>query len=243
MKILCVIPARGGSKGLPGKNFVDFCGRPLVHWPILYVKNSGLDIDILVFSDDAQAKALTSEFGNVCWVKRDAQNATDTATTESALREALEKAERKRNIQYDGLLFLTCTEIFRDPKWIKEAYNLFVTEKYDSVFMGSETYKNYWRKHLDQYERFDEGMRIHGNRQEKDPFFQENTGLLCFTKASFIRKGLRIGDKVRIISDSSIPYNSDVHAAEDLAYARLLLRHLTENRMVGSELFEEFGVC
>ena len=120
MKILCIIPARAGSKGLPNKNVANFQGRPLIHWPILYVLESGIDLDLLVYTDGKEIADAAEELGEFTPVSRCQSLSLDTTTTEVTLRRALEQMEIYHNVKYDCVLFLTCTEIFRDLDWLNQ---------------------------------------------------------------------------------------------------------------------------
>lgn len=240
MSTLCIIPARAGSKGLPGKNVIDFAGRPLIQWPLLYVQKSGLDCDILVYTDGEDIAAAAKELGDVCPFLRPPDISLDTTTTEDTLRQALMDMEAYKNRSYQNVLFLTCTEVFRDQRWLSTAYDLMCSKSLDSVFVADQTYKNFWSIRKDSMpQRIDPKMKVHGNRQEKVPLLQENSGLLCFTKASVIKSGFRIGDKVEIIKNTTVPFNADIHTHHDLQYANLLLSFYRQYDKSVTKLFDE----
>ena len=62
-KILCVISARGGSKGLKNKNFKDFCGKPLIAWSILQAKNSKYIQDVFISTDSDKISKVSKKYG------------------------------------------------------------------------------------------------------------------------------------------------------------------------------------
>ena len=224
-KTLAIIPARAGSKGLPGKNYTNFLGRPLIHWPILYLMESNIEMDILVYSDCTIVRKCADELGSFTEIRRHSDVSGDTTTTENTLTSALNQMEDHVGYSYDRVAFITCTEVFRDLAWIKECFRKHNTGKYESVFVGKPTHKNFWEEGIQGHpKRIKPEMKFHGNRQQKSPMWQEDTGLFCITDAMFLRRGLRIGDKVFIVDSSSVPINADIHSEIDLLHARMLFK-------------------
>lgn len=85
---ICVIPARGGSKRIPGKNIKDFCGKPIIAWSIEVAKASGLFESVLVSTDDAEiAKVATAWGAEVPFVRPD-EIANDYAGTTEVIAHA-----------------------------------------------------------------------------------------------------------------------------------------------------------
>lgn len=79
--VLAVIPARGGSRGLPRKNVLQFCGRPLIAWTIAAALESGVAGRVIVSTDDEEIAAVAREAGAEVPFLRPAELATDEATT------------------------------------------------------------------------------------------------------------------------------------------------------------------
>lgn len=117
--ILCVIPARGGSKGLPGKNKKHLNGKPLILWTIDAAKRSKYIKKIVVSSDDKDILDMANQYGVTC-VKRSAEFATDTASTADVIKEVMAKAEKT----YRYILLLQCTSPLRTTAQIDEAIEL-----------------------------------------------------------------------------------------------------------------------
>jgi CMP-N-acetylneuraminic acid synthetase len=61
--IIAIIPARGGSKGIPKKNIMDFCGKPLIAWTIEQAKDSSLIDDVYVSTDDEEIASISRKYG------------------------------------------------------------------------------------------------------------------------------------------------------------------------------------
>lgn len=101
--ILVVIPARGGSKGLPGKNIKNLCGKPLIAYSIDVARSITSDDNICVSTDDKKIIDAVENYGLLVPFVRPTELATDTATTNDVLLHALDFYE-KRGKHYSRLL-------------------------------------------------------------------------------------------------------------------------------------------
>lgn len=223
---LCLILARGGSKGLPNKNVLDLMGKPLIAWPIIYALKSLLITDVVVSTDSEQIAQIARNFGAKVPFIRPESLAGDMATTESVLQHGLEYMEKTENKTYEYCVFLTATDIFRPEGLIEEGIEILENDlSIDSFFVGQKTTKNYWEEDSNgNWSRVREWMSKYGSRQTRNYIVREDTGLGCVTRARFWRNGRRIGDKVhiKIIEDSFSAI--DIHTFEDLALANFGLR-------------------
>ena len=127
MKILALIPARGGSKRLPGKNIKLLGGVPLIAWSICAAQKSGCCSDVVVSTDDASIEKISREYGVVVPWLRPAQLSTDTASTVEVAIHALNSYEAE-NGTVDGLLLLQPTSPFRSAETISLAVKMFIEE-------------------------------------------------------------------------------------------------------------------
>ena len=128
MRILVLIPARGGSRRLPGKNIRKLGGKPLIVWSIELAKGIAEACDILVSTDDPAIAAVCTEAGALLPWLRPAELATDTASSVDAALHALEWYEAEKGA-VDGLLLLQPTSPFRTKETVRKGIELFV--KYD----------------------------------------------------------------------------------------------------------------
>src|SRR4051812_30272931 len=110
MKTVCIIPARGGSKGIPRKNLIDFCGKPLISWSIAQARNSKFISDVFVTTDIREIAQQSETFGAKI-IQRPDELATDTASSEAALIHAVDEIEKKGKI--DLVVFLQATSPIR----------------------------------------------------------------------------------------------------------------------------------
>jgi CMP-N,N'-diacetyllegionaminic acid synthase len=136
--VVCVICARGGSKGLHRKNLRLLDGEPLIARPIRHAQQSGVVDEIIVSTDDSEIAEVAKSFGAKVPFIRPFSLSGDLATTESTIQHALLEFESISNCKFDIGVHITATDVFRDPNWIKDAVNLL---KSDSTFGTSNTKK------------------------------------------------------------------------------------------------------
>ena len=98
MNVACIIPARGGSKGIPNKNIYDFAGKPLIYWSIKQaLASSMINCDVYVSSDSDEILDLSEQFG-AHPIQRPDDLSTDFATSESALIHAQNEISKASEI-------------------------------------------------------------------------------------------------------------------------------------------------
>ena len=120
-RLLAVIPARGGSKGLPGKNLRPFAGLPLIAHSILFAKLCPQISRCLVSTDSTEIAETAKRFGAEAPFVRPAQLAQDTSPLWPVLQHALAWAERQDGTPYDALLLLDPTSPAREPSDVRGA--------------------------------------------------------------------------------------------------------------------------
>lgn len=140
MRILVVIPARGGSKGIPHKNIKLLNGKPLIHYTIDVARAIVGDDDICVSTDDTEIIQCVEQTGLKVPFVRPAELATDTAGTYEVLLHALNFYE-KQGRMYDVVLLLQNTSPFRTANQVKEALSLY-RENVDMVVSVKECAAN-----------------------------------------------------------------------------------------------------
>jgi len=230
VKTIAIIPARGGSKGLPNKNVRELCGKPLVKYPVQTALESGVVDTVFVTTDSEEIATAAREAGASVPFLRPSDLAEDQTTMEDTLRAALLQYEDHTGVEYDIAIFLTCTDIFRRPEWIAQAVSI-LRERPDieSAFAGHVTFKNYWEALPEGgYQRLRPYMQIYGQRQErirnKRVIYREDTGLACASRAWLWRAGRRIGDKVEIIPNDDPATDIDIHDEFDLHMAETAMK-------------------
>lgn len=227
-RVIAIIPARGGSKGLPNKNILPIAGKPLIAWSIEAALQSGVCDRVLVSTDSAAIREAAIEAG--AWVPflRGDELAQDLTPTEPVLQDALLRAE-VLDKRFDIVVFLQPTDIFRNKRWITEAVNLLAQRpELESVFIANKTHKNFWvRNAQGRPTRVFDWMAVYGPRQTRVPLFREDTGLALASRSDLIRVGRRTGDIVEMIEVDDTATSIDIHTEFDFWLAeQVLLRRL-----------------
>ena len=138
--ILVIIPARGGSKGIPRKNIKVLNGKPLIEYTIDCARAISSDENICVSTDDDEIIDVVQAYGLHVPFKRPAELASDTAGTYEVLLHALEFYERQGR-HFDVVVLLQNTSPFRTPDHVKEALALY-DENLDMVVSVKECAAN-----------------------------------------------------------------------------------------------------
>ena len=129
MRTLAVIPARGGSKGLPGKNIKNFLGHPLIAWSINRALNSKLIDDVIVSTDDEDIARTALEYGADVPFMRPAEYATDESPTSEALLHLLDNVKDNK---YDVMVLLEPTSPLRKENDIDKCLRKF-SDQYSEI--------------------------------------------------------------------------------------------------------------
>lgn len=203
--IIGLIPARGGSKGVPGKNIKIIYGKPLIVWTIERALESKM-LDCVIVSTDSEEIADISYKAGAEVLMRPAELATDDASTQDVMVHVL------KNYPADILVLLQPTSPCRSESLIDECVNEFEQGDYDSLATGWICdYKEYGTNTLP--------------RQQIKGFFYDD-GNVYVMKASNILNGDRYGKKIdrKIISRYQ---NAEI----DDAYDFWLLEKILEKQM------------
>lgn len=223
---IAIICARGGSKGLLRKNLQSLDGEPLIARAIRHAREARCLDSIIVTTDDEEIADISRKAGAEVPFLRPSLLAEDLTTTEATLQHALITYESLVNQIFDIGVFLTTTDIFRNPSWIANAVKL-LNERNDleSVFSGHKTHKNFWKKNDDgNWIRICDWMSTYSSRQVRQFVVREDTGLACASRAWLWRQGRRIGDKVEIILNDDDFTSIDIHNMDDLRLAEAAIQ-------------------
>jgi len=193
-KILCVIPARGGSKGIPYKNIKKLNGKPLIVYSIDIARQIFNDEDICVTTDDQQIIDVVENYGLHVPYVRPYFLATDQATTQDVLRHALDFYEQK-GLFYNIILLLQPTSPFRLKRHLDEAINLYMNDC-DMVVSVKEAsanpYYNLFEEEDSGYLHISKGKGNYTRRQDAPTVWEFNGSIYVINSKSL---------KTSIISD------------------------------------------
>jgi len=194
MKILCIIPARGGSKGVPRKNLLDLNGETLLGRTIGHAQASGEVNRIVVSTDDDEI----AEEANYCGeeaIMRPAELSTDEAKSEDALIHVLKILLREENYEPDLVVFLQCTSPIRQPNDIDHAIKQLQKESLDSLFSVCKFEGFVWRDEDAQARRVTNRFSEWVRRQDRPQDYLENGSIYILKPWVLALGNSRLGGK------------------------------------------------
>jgi len=136
--ILTIIPARAGSKGVPGKNIRDLNGKPLISYTIEAALKSSYVDKLFVSTDSREIADISIKYGAEVPFLRPHELATDSARAIGVVKHMLEKMEEKQNCQYPTILYLEPPAPFKTSEDIDKCLELFFSTDADSVVSVTE---------------------------------------------------------------------------------------------------------
>lgn len=114
-RVIAIIPARGGSKGLPNKNIKELHGKPLIVWTIEQALNTSEFDCVVVTTDSKDIASISKKHGAEVPFLRPSELASDTATTYSAVEHCLEFYKNEMGKEFDIVVLLEATSPMREP--------------------------------------------------------------------------------------------------------------------------------
>lgn len=148
LRVLAVIPARGGSKGVPGKNLADVGGMPLVVRAVRACLEAGSVTDVLV-STDSEAIAAAARAAGAVALRRPAGISGDTATSEAAVLHALDAFEELHSVTVDVVLLVQCTSPFITASDVESVAAAVASGAADSALTVAPFHGFLWRAGAD----------------------------------------------------------------------------------------------
>lgn len=133
MKCIAIIPARGGSKRIPGKNIRSFLGRPIIEYGVEAAVQSGLFDTVMVSTDSDAIADVAQNVGASFPFYRSEKNAGDFATTLDVIKEVLD-AYKEKGKTFEYVCCIYPTAPFITSEKLKTAFDLLIKNNYDSVF-------------------------------------------------------------------------------------------------------------
>lgn len=225
--ILYVIPARGGSKGIPGKNIKMLAGRPLIAYTIDVAKQLADNADICLSTDDGNIAKVAADCGLEVPFMRPAELATDTAGTYEVLIHALDFYKDKGK-EYDILVLLQPTSPLRTADDVKGALSLF-TPDIDMVVSVKEAatnpYYNAYEEDSDGFLHISKGNGTFTRRQDAPHVWEYNGAVYVINVASLYK--MQLGEFRRrrcYVMDSF--RSLDLDTSLDWAVAEIIMKKL-----------------
>ena len=199
-KVLGVILARGGSKGVPRKNIKNIAGKPLIAWTIEAARKSGIFSEVVVSTDCPEiAKISVSHGASVPFLRPD-ELAQDHVWSRDALKHAVLASEYHYSKTYDYVIEMPCVAPLRTGNHIKEAVEILISSGYDSVTSVTQMQD----KHPVRMKRIVDGLLQDfttefpegegSRRQDLDPCYIRNGAIYAMTRDCIVEKFSRHGD-------------------------------------------------
>lgn len=191
---VAVIPARAGSKGIPGKNLLPFCGKPLVAWSIGQAKMAGGVDSVWVSSDGDDILSVARAYGAHCIRRPDAISG-DAASSESAWLHALDEIERQGH-KVEWMVGMQATSPLRSPEDIGRAISQAKDQGLDSLLSVVEV-EDFFMWGLKDGEPFsiNYDYRDRKPRQQIEKRYLENGSFYVFRPEILRELGNRLGGK------------------------------------------------
>ena len=221
MRVLAVIPARGGSKGIPRKNVRLMNGKPLIAYAIENAKCCDLITDVVVSSDDEEILTISKNYGAYP-LSRDSKLAQDAVTLDPVIYDAVIQMERIRKIDYDIVVTLQPTSPLLTPNTLNKALKSFINGTDDTYISVTNNPHLAWSTDGSKYfPLYKERL----NRQQLEPYYLE-TGSFFISRRSVVTPNSRIGKNVSVYE---IPEreSTDIDTISDWVVCESMLRRKT----------------
>lgn len=194
MKIVAIIPARGGSKGIPRKNIKELCGKPL----ITYIIETALRVEeldrVIVSTEDKEIAEVAKKCGAEVPFMRPQELARDETPTLPVLQHAVKYLEEKENYKPDIIVLLYATSPLLKHERVSEAIKLLKARGFDSVLSVVEDRGHYWIKRGEDYERL--YPKVLKNRQFTEPLLKENGAIYLCKRDLLMKENTMVGGKI-----------------------------------------------
>jgi CMP-N-acetylneuraminic acid synthetase len=197
-EILAIIPARGGSKGLPGKNIRSLAGKPLIEYVINAALQSTQVTRTVVSTDDDSIASVAGSAGAEVII-RPKDIAGDNSPSEQAVLHVLETLKTNENYIPDIVVFLQCTSPLTISDDIDGIVSSLNTSNADSALSASLFHHFLWKNTSDgSVEGINHDYRSRSMRQDLDAQYLENGAIYAFKTQGFIKHRYRFFGKIHI---------------------------------------------
>jgi len=237
MKTIAVIPARGGSVGLPGKNIKLLNGIPLVARSVLAAKQSQKVSEVYVSSDADNILAVAEKYG-AKGIKRPKGISGSIASSESALLHALCHLKENGEEPADILVFLQCTSPFTTSEHIDNVLLAMEKTGADSAFSAIENHGFIWQIGKDGLAKgitHDE-QKPRQRRQDMSPRYLENGAIYAMKIPQFIESGNRFCGRTVLVPIEVEPIEIDT--PEDWAIAEVIASQKSDELKVNPSVYQ-----
>lgn len=227
LRVLAIVPARGGSKGVPGKNVRPLAGKPLIAWTIEAAQRCAAIERVVVSTDDDAIARVAAEYGAQV-IMRPAELAQDTTPTEPALFHALEALEATEGYVPDAVALLQCTSPLRGADVIDACVALLHDTGCDAVMTVTPMQHWYLAGQVGPEARYrPEYDYLRRPRSQEMPEKVRENGAVYVTRVEALHThGNRLGGDVRVVVLDAVR-SVDIDSEEDFRLAQEAIQGVT----------------
>jgi len=186
--ILCIIPARGGSTGVPGKNIKLFCGKPLISYTIEAALKSSLFDKVVVSTDSQEIADISRECGADVPYLRPTELATSESNVVDAVIHMLDLLHQKEAYEPDILFLLQPTSPLREAGDIRAAYKQFLDDAAPALVSVCRTHYEVLHIEEGRIRVINPGEAPLINRQEHAPAYKQDGSMIYIIKVPYLRE-------------------------------------------------------
>jgi len=235
-KVIAFIFARGGSKGLPSKNILNFCGKPLIAWSIEHAKSSSKINNVIVSTDCNEIAKIALKYGADVPFIRPLELAQDNTPEWLAWQHALKFVKEKTKSYPKIMVSIPTTSPLRSVDDIDACINLFEKKKPDAVITVSEARRNPYFNMvcIDQLGRSVLACPPIENiySRQQSPKMYDMTTVAYVVKPEFVMRKNKLFDG--IVYHVNIPYERavDIDNKADFQFAELLMKQRQQGSVI-----------
>ncbi|HFF8524476.1 TPA: acylneuraminate cytidylyltransferase family protein [Providencia rettgeri] len=228
--MIALIPARGGSKGLPRKNIKLLNGKPMLAYTIEAALKSKYITDVIISTDDQEIYDIALSYGAKDTFLRPKELAEDNSLAIDNYTYTIQRLEKEYNYNLDSFIVLQPTSPLRNTEDIDNSIHLFIENKADSVISFCEEHHPIkWHKYINKNHQleniFDENLLI--NRQDIMPTYYPNGAIYVFSKNLILER--------KYYSEKTYAYvmprsrSVDIDTIDDFEYVQFLMSKKNES--------------
>lgn len=211
-KIIAIIPARGGSKGIPNKNIVDLCGKPLIQYSIDAAQNSKYIDKVIVSTDSEKIAEVSRKCGaNVPFLRPESISG-DVARSSDVVIHGIDFLKENYGDEYDYVILLQPTSPLRTAKHIDKAIELCINSDSSSLVSVKEVNENPIIMRTIENNKLNEVLKFDGDnlRRQDLPKFYIFNGAIYITTVDFIK------DNMVFVDDNTLPFIMEEQVSIDI---------------------------
>ena len=194
-KVTAIILARGGSKGIPNKNILNFCGKPLVAWSVIQANLTKEIDEVYISSDSEKILDIAADYG-AKKIKRPDEISGDHAKSEEAILHALGII----GDNYKCVIMLEPTAPLRKPEDLSDAIKMFHNKNWDSCFSGAalQDFLIWKYNENNKLVSVNYDYKEQNPRQMRKPDYVENGAIYMFRPEVILKEKNRFGGNIGI---------------------------------------------